>query len=309
MKNKMNLGFSANSVRNVLKNKNWVEIYKNELHTRMKGLNITKFPQCNYAKNINFYLEEGLDTDISHDIKGFIRSYIASWMQISHLKSYSVIKSSCLIKDQLEDSLKILQEYEDIPIGPQGKRIIKETDGSKVTKYFNGNLMIFYSEASISNTLGLFVSELFFAIEAMLRVICIGSCLEFAIKSILPHIVIQHDEIHKTLKRLGKNESEKVTCRLCVLKHKCIRKNQYLILASLYELFYHLRVIKDYRREFYFNDLLSDFIITEYISKGMNILFKLDNIVKRIFSDYMTTPYSLSDHKKRILKLSAQIKN
>ena len=97
-----------------------------------------------------------------------------------------------------------------------------------------------YASYNNKNLLGLFCSELFFAVEAACRVICIGTCLDFAIKSLLSNIIIQHDEVYQTLKRIGHEDSEKVSCITCSNKASCKKIPPMTDIASFYELCYHI---------------------------------------------------------------------
>jgi len=301
--NNSNLGFSVNAINKILNKEKWVEIYKNELISISTKIDSNKISAGSFSKIINPELQKTLAQESKID-KYLIRKTIAKWMQISHLKAFSLFKILPLISDQIKDSLNIYTKFQSIPIGPQEIEVVEKMDNKTCKRWRNGNLMIFFTEASISNTLGMFVSELFFTIESMLRVLCIGNCIEFAIKAIMPDYVIQHDEIHKTLKRLGKSDSDKVSCKICKLNSICSRNDQFSLIAQIYVLFYHLRAIKDYKREFYFNDSLSDFIICHYVHDGLDVLFEIDKFIKRTFNEFLMFPYNLSDIHSQIIKLS-----
>jgi len=304
MKKSRELGFSVNSINSILKDDKWVDIYKNEFMLRSGVLKSSYFKDGLFEKILKSELEISLKDEISDD-PYYIRSNISKWMQIAHLKSFSLFKLVPLVNEQLDSSLKVYKEYQDVPLGPQDKNTLDALNKDAVAKWRDGNLLIFFSEASINNILGLYISELFFSAESMLRIICIGSCIEFSIKAILPNHIIQHEEIHKTLRKLAKEESEKVSCRLCKMNPKCPRMSSYLDLANIYEIIYHLRVLKDYKREFYFNNSLTDFFITIFIAKGLDIIFILDEIIQKIYSNYLMSPYSLRNFYKRAIQIKA----
>lgn len=296
---KTNLGFSAIAIQKMISSPNWVETYREELKSRVADLKVDSFEKDLFISALKEKLYKALESELSTD-EYFVRNSIAEWMQISHLKAFSMFNAIPRILNQLTKTVEIYEQYLDVPIGPQEKTIVKKMDQETVAKWRSGSLMAFYSEASINNVLGTYVSEVFFTTEAMLRIICMGSCVEFAIKTILPNQIIQHDFIHKTLKRLGNESSEKVNCRLCSMNDTCKRKNDFLVIASIYEVFYHLRAIKDYKRAFYFNDNLSEFLISDFIPTGLNVVFSLDEIINNIYSNYLYFPYSLEETYKTV---------
>jgi hypothetical protein len=305
MKNE--LGFSATAIQKMLSNEKWVEIYQSELKTRSESLNAKAFEKGMFNTFLKEKLQKSLASEISKD-EHYIRNGIAKWMQISHLKAFSMFCVMPFVQAQLKKTLEIYTRYHDVPLGPQDGKLVKKMDEEMLEKWRDGNMMIFYGEASINNVLGLYVSEVFFTTEAMLRIICMGSCIEFGIKTILPNQIIQHDEIYKTLKKLSNDDYGKVNCRLCSMNDKCPRRLEFGHLAAVYEVLYHLRAIKDYKREFYFNDSLTDFLIKDFTPVGLNIVFVLDEIINNVYSDFLMFPYTLKDTYKSVRKNSESVK-
>jgi hypothetical protein len=200
----------------------------------------------------------------------------------------------------------IQKEYSDIPIGPQDEETINQMTEEEIRRWHEGNIALAYAGISLTNLYGVFVSELFFTIEAMLRAVCIGSCLGFAIKSIDPKITIQHDEIFKTLRRLG-NEKNSIYCKLCPITEKKCSFEDFSKLADLYELFYHIRAIKDYRKEFYFKEGLQEFLI-DYMKKSFEAACVIDEIMAKLFQDYLGFPLTLKEEKEKIIEIISAIK-
>ena len=275
---------------------------------RTSNLSAIDFPSERFNTSIKPLLEKALENELSESPeKVNIRESIQRWMLISHNKSALLIKLLDLIPKELSESNKIFTHFKDVPIGPQDSDVVEQMNEIERERWHEGNIAISFAGLSINNIVGLFVSELFFTIEAMCRVICIGSCLEFAIKTVLPTTIIQHDEVYKTLKRLGLDSNSKVTCKLCRANQDCSGFDSYSKLASFYELLYHLRVIKDYRLEFYFEKNLTDFLLGEYLTKGFEITSIFDKIMDRLFHSYLRFPVSVADQKEKISMILKQL--
>lgn len=304
-----NLGLSPTAIQSILQKENWVTIYRNELIERTSNLSEINFPAERFKDSIKPSLEKALQKELSESPdKINIRESIRRWMVISHNKSALLIKFLDLIPKELSESKKIIAHFKDVPIGPQDSDVVEQMNENDRKRWHEGSIAFYFAGLSANNIVGLFVSELFFTIEAMCRVICIGSCLEFAIKTVLPTTTIQHDEIYKTLNRLSREANSKVTCKLCPINEDCSRLDSYSKLASIYELLYHLRVIKDYRLEFYFESQLTEFLIGEYLAKGFEITLLFDKIMDRLFHSYLRAPISVADQKEKILKILKQLK-
>ena len=88
----------------------------------------------------------------------------------------------------------------------------------------------------------------------------------------------------------------------------CIGFAGYSKIASIYEVFYHLRVIKDYRLEFYFEEQLTNFLLNEYIAKGFEVTSIFDKVMDRLFHNYLRSPISVADQKEKIFKILEELK-
>lgn len=303
------LGLSPSSVQSVLQRQDWIELYKNELKDRCSELKEVDFPEGYFVAVVKPEMEKALHKELAEESKELdVRRTIQRWRLLSDFKAQSLLRLILLFPHELSLSREITDKYKDVPLGPQESEIVEGKTTEELERWQEGNIAVFFTGTSIKNILGLFVSELFFTVEAMARALCIGSCLEFAIKSVLPAITIQHDEINKTLRRLGNEDKEKVSCKLCSLSENCIRSHAYICISMLYELFYHFRVIKDYRLEFYFKPELIPFLVNEYMQEGFEIICTLDKALDRVFHNYMISPLTLVDHKEKIQKIFREIK-
>ena len=94
---------------------------------------------------------------------------------------------------------------------------------------------------------------------------------------------------------------DNVTCKMCPIVEKCGIES-YLSIAQVYELFYHIRAIKDYRMELYFNTDLISFLLNEHINKGFQALCVNNEVADRLLKGYLVNPLPLSVLKKMVLK-------
>lgn len=295
------LGFSTKSIQSILQKENWVEIYRQELTDRLSALEEIKdaFPKRRFVRVIKPQLDFLEKSNVN------VREPIRRWMLISHSKFYSLLKILSQLPKELSEAEEIGKKYSGVPIGPLDPEIFKQMSKTEIQRWHEGNIILNYTTTSIQNFLGIFVSELFFTIEAMCRAICTGSCLYFAVKSVSPEITIQHNEIFKTLRRLD-NEKNNVSCKLCSLKNKCSIYG-YSKIADVYELFYHIRAVKDYRLEFYFTKKLLKFLFGEYVRKGFQATYIIDTIMNRLFLGYLESPLSLEEETEKIMNILSSL--
>jgi hypothetical protein len=135
----------------------------------------------------------------------------------------------------------------------------------------------------------------------------IGSCIEFALKTIDEKTTIQHKEIYQGLRRMGDLNSEKLVCKLCSFKKNCKKCEDYLILAQIYELYYHLRVIKDYKKEFWNMSFTMSLFNERNLNHMFNIVMKVEQIEDRINRDYWVSPFNISRDNDEIYSILQQI--
>ena len=100
---------------------------------------------------------------------------------------------------------------------------------------------------------------------------------------------------------LAGEDGDNVTCKMCPIIEECGIES-YLSIAQVYELFYHIRAIKDYRMEFYFNADLLSFLVNEYLDKGFQALCIMDEVSDRLLKDYLINPLPLSVLKEMVLR-------
>lgn len=302
------LGLSANSVQKILQNKNWVEIYRERLSNCHSIITETRSPSNLFSDVIEPQLVISLGIDHpKKEVDKIIRDNLQKWSLLFSYKYQFLIRLQQLIPEEVADTKKIQNFYSDVPLGPLDTDIFEKLSFNDRIKWSEGSKVVHFKNTSLKNFIGIFVSEEFFITEAMCRVILIGTCYEFALKSILPNTVIQHDEIYKTLKRLGSKKHDKVACKMCIVNEQCIQRDIFLELAQLYCLLYHLRVIKDYKMDFFNNRDFTNFLLNDFFIKSFEITCNFEKIIDKNFSKYWWSPSSLDIDSRDILRIIQKI--
>lgn len=289
----MNLGISAQSVQSLISKSNWANIYCDEFQKRLNDLKNCSFPEKYFYNSILDLLKNSYENEQ-------IRSILQKWMLIADYKAQTLIMILSLIPEQHKKFEDIRKEYKEVPLGPQEASIIDKMSEQDRQAWHEGNIAISFTATSQINLFSLFVSELFFSAEAYCRAICIGSCLEFAHKALTPTVTTQHDEVYKALKKLGDKKGDNIACKICMSKNICKKNESYQKLSAMYELLYHLRTIKDYKLEFYFDKDFISFLIQQVIPNGIIVLSAFDETKRKIFLNYLNSPFSLSELYKKI---------
>lgn len=285
------LNLSAHSVQKILQNDKWVDVYRKHLDNCHSQIIESRFPMNIFPDIIKPQLVKTLKIDHSNqDVDFLIRTNLQKWSLLSCYKYQFLIRLQQLIPLEIDDTKKIRDFYSDVPLGPIEHAIFEKLSEDNRIKWSEGSKMVYFKDSSLKNFIGIFVSEEFFITEAMCRVLLIGTCFEFALKSILPNTVLQHDEIHKTLKRLGSKKHDKVACKMCGVNKECIQRDIFLDLANFYCLLYHLRVIKDYKMDFFDNPDFTHFLLNDFFTKGFEITCNLENMINKNFAGYWSSP-------------------
>jgi hypothetical protein len=239
-------------------------------------------------------LKDTLKSEFSEDeLANKIYHTFDKWSWLYQLKSSFLIRLQFLIPQEMKELSEFKEEFKNIPSGPVNQSIFESMSFEEKTRYLDANKLLPFKNYSTKELMGICVSEHFFHFESMCRLICIGSCFEFALKSILAKNAIQHDEIYKTMNRLNNPKKDKESCIFCPIKSQCNGKPYFLILSNIYVLFYHLRVIKDYKIQFFSNRDFYKFLIKDFLIKGFKLSSQTEKIVNKIYSGYVFSPFLL----------------
>ena len=278
----------------------WVETYFKLFEETVNNLEACEFPNDDLLK-IRILEPMGLEY---LDYRGEFQRWmlIASYKNKSLLKAFHDLDSNLRLHDLAQS------KYAGIELGPIPEDMAKSLSEKDLDTIRDANVILGYTTVSILNTCGQFVSEMFFSFESMCRVICMSSCLEIFLKTITPNISLQHQDISKALNRLSKPERDRVLCKMCKadIFCKCYPVFQYL--ADFYSLLYHMRVIRDYRKEYYMAEGLASNLINKYLSVGFRAVCKADKIMEKSIGNRMRSPISISDEKENIENILSKLK-
>ena len=81
-----------------------------------------------------------------------------------------------------------------------------------------------------------------------------------------------------------------------------------MIETDNYLLLYHMRVIRDYRKEYYMAEGLASNLINKYLSAGFRAVCKADKIMEKSIGNRMRSPISISDEKENIENILSKLK-
>ncbi len=296
------MGLSPGSVQSIIDSKKAVERYQHRLDYCYAYLSENNFPDKHFQQQIEPELVSILKKNGKSKkcIQKEIRETNRRWGFLALTKSQFLIRLNHLIPEEL-DSAKWVNTYcHDVPFGCVTKDATDKLTPEQIQRWSDGNLLMYHKNSSYINLTGVLLSENFFVIETLCRTILFGSCLEFALKSLDEKTTVQHKEIYQSLKRMGDANSDKIICKLCSFNKRCKKCADFLILAQVYELFYHLRVIKDYKMEFWDMELFSPLFSQKNLEYMFNIVIKVQQIDTRIYNGYWRSPFHLYKDNQRI---------
>jgi len=305
------LGLSPNAVQSILDSKNPIERYQHRLEHCYAYLSENNFPDKHFKQLIEPELISILKKNGKSKkvIQKVIRESIRRWALLSQTKAQFLIRLHQLIPEELLTARKINSYYKDVPHGCVKSKKAKNMTIEDIQRWHEGNLLMAFKNSSYINLVGVLFSEQFFAVETMCRMILIGSCIEFSLKSIDEKTTIQHKEIYQSLRRMGDLDNDKLVCKICSFKKHCRKCEDYLILAQVYELYYHLRVIKDYKKDFWSSPLISSLFTKDNLNHMFGIVMKVEQIEDRINNGYWLSPFRISRDNDEINTLLQKISN
>lgn len=294
-----NLSFSPNSVSKLISNPNWVHALAIEYERVTKKINTSEYPDKDlFEERI---INSGGINYLEH------RESVRRWMELAWHKGRSLFT----ILDQIPTALKLetaaQSEYGAISLGPIDSDMAKTLDDKQRSRIRDANIIRGYSRCAILNTCGYYISELFFSFEAMCRVICMGSCLELFYKTILPNITVQHKDLFDALNLLSRDSHEKLSCRMCLANEVCYSLEIFRHLRDFYLLIYHLRIVRDYKTEFYYSNELATKLLDTFVPLGFDVICKTEKLMSQSIGNRMISPLSLSQEKNHINRIKEEL--
>ncbi len=288
------------SVTKMISDPQWVDHFFNEFDSAAK-----KLLENNYSDDDLFSKRILNAGDISYLQ---YRESIRRWMELAWRKGRSLLTIFDHLPNDLERNSIAQSRFGHIELGPIDSDVAERLTNSELDEMRDASIIRGYSRDAILNTCGYFISELFFSFESMCRVICMGSCLEIFLKTTSPKITLQHTDIFKALNQLSKHPDYKIACQICKASMVCESFEIFKSLRDFYLLIYHLRVIRDYKTEYYSASNLANKLLDIFLPLGFDVICKTESLMSLSIGNKMHFPISLSDEKSHIERITSLLK-
>lgn len=300
-----NLGFTVNAVEQVLARLEHIAIYQSTLGLHLDNLKQSEMRsfESYFRDNILFAL--GQDQNV-HFRRREIREKIRKWMYMSIMKFDLLLALPEMISIFEGRHQASLQKYAGIPLGPIEEDVVNSMDASNRAQLRDANVTISHFSATIHGLLITWVSSSFLSLEYICRAICYCTCYQFLLASLQKPSVVQHQQVYKTLRRLAAKEKRSEACVNCPIISKC----QLHILdpiIGLYEVFYHLRVICDYKGLIFSNPNIQTFIRNEFVPKSLEALILADQSMEVFSAGYLRSPLSFKERSELFPSLKSNV--
>lgn len=296
--------FSPKSVESILNDPNWIDFYDEKINYCLNNLNPSEFPESFLKTVIEPHLINILSKETNDNIHQLIFATAQNWGLQSTFKSEFLIRLLQIIPNELKALSDLEQRYKNVPIGSISDEIFKDKSNTERKTWFDVSNLIMHRKTCSCHFTSLFFSESFFVFEAFLRTIAMSSCLEFALKTIIPNTVIQHKEIYQVINRKCQtNDNNKIACLICPMANKCSENHAYRHLNEAYLLLYHLRVIKDYKLNYHDSEVLSKIANRNFIERIFKIICITEEIQIQLFKNFWNFPRTIKESSQIIFSL------
>jgi len=293
------LSFNPNSVSKLVAARDWVHAFSAEYERVAKALIVCDYPDVDlFEQRI---IVSGRNTYKEH------REAIRRWMLLAWHKGRSLFTVLQTLPTSLKLETAARSQFGDVELGPIDSDAAAALDQSQLSRSRDANIIMGYSRDAILNCCGYFISELFFSFEAMSRVVCMGSCLQFFYRTILPNVTVQHKDVFDALSCLSSDSREKVACRMCRASDVCCSAQVFRCLKDFYLRLYHLRVIRDYKTEFYTTEGLAEALLNTLVPLGLEVIFKTELFMSQSIGNRMHFPLSLSQERSHIDRIKFEL--
>jgi hypothetical protein len=295
-----NLHLSPNSVTKLLSDESWVGTYFDYFKEAANNIEKCELPDDDLLKRR--ILEPMGIRYLDY------RSDFQRWMLIAHYKNKSLLKAFHDLDNNLESYNSAKDKYAGVKLGPIPQDVAQNLSEKELSTIRDANIILSYTAISILNTCGHFISEIFFSFESMCRVICMASCLEIFLKTVTPNVSIQHQDISKALNRLSNPERDRVLCKMCKADSCCKSSDIFKYLSDFYMLLYHMRVIRDYHKEYYMAKDLAAKLIDQFLIDGFKAICKTEKLMEKTIGNRMVSPLPISDEKEKVTNILLKLK-
>lgn len=300
-----NLGFTVNAVEQVLARSGYIAIYQSALKLHLDNLKRSEIRSFDsYFKDyILFTLRQNPNFQFG---RREIREKIRKWMYVSVMK-FDLLLSLPEIINIFDGGYKAsLQKYAGIPLGPIDEDVVNSLDDSNRARLRDANVTISHFSSTIHGLLIILVSSSFLSLEYICRAICYCTCYQFLVASLQNPHVVQHQQVYKTLHRLAAKEKQSNACINCPIISKC-QLHVLDPIIGLYEIFYHLRVICDYKSLIFSEPDFQLFIRNEFLPKSIEALILADQSLEVFSAGYLKSPVSFKERSERLPSLKANV--
>lgn len=199
-----------------------------------------------------------------------------------------------------------LQKYAGIPLGPIDEDLVNSMDASNRARLRDANVTISHFSSTINGLLVAWVSSSFLSLEYICRAICYCTCYQFLLASLQRPSVVQHQQVYKTLHHLAAKEKRSDACINCPILSKCQLQALDPIIG-LYEVFYHLRVICDYKGMIFSKPDIQTFIRNEFVPKSLEALILADQSMEVFSAGYLRSPLSFKERSELLPSLKSNV--
>jgi len=243
-------------------NNNILKYLNEELNIADYRTNISKLGRLIFSK---FSYMVSMLNDIENKIEKFKKNLVLEYKGVPYEKFWE------------EDAYEIFKNNVDD---------VEEIRSITIRNYIYSN--------ELSSYISKIANEWFFIIENICKIYCGFTCYEFAVK-LATHKIINHGDVHKTLKRLSKEKKEKVQCIVCKNKGNCKFKFDFKMLANIYAYSMRIRQLADYTEQMQHNTSLSNFVINRYSKLLIQLVTELDEQIWFVLQGFLVTPLELKD--------------
>jgi hypothetical protein len=299
------LGFTVGAVNEMLKRSDYAEVYRTTMRSHLAA-----FRQVD-SRSFASYFTNHVLSELSHSSKpacerGEIREKIRKWMYLSTMKFDLLLalpEFITLVEKRCEAASHI---YEGLPLGPVDEDSLEAVaeDGRK--RLSEANQAIGHLNSTKAGLLVTWISSSFLSLEYICRTICYCACYGLLSESLRSPSTIQHQQVYKVLRRLETSNKQSDSCSGCPLLHQC----QFSILTpliGLYEVFYHLRVIGDYKDLVMARPDVQALIRNDFVPLSLETLLLAEEFMEVLSSGYLRSPLSFRQRSVLVPGLVAKV--
>lgn len=293
------LSLNPNSVSRLVAARDWIDAFSSEYERVAKALILCDYPDEDlFEQRI---IVSGRNVYKEH------REAVRRWMMLAWHKGRSLFTALQQLPLALNLETAARSQFEDVELGPIDSDVAAALDQSQLSRIRDANIIMGYSRDAILNCCGYFISELFFSFEAMSRVICMGSCLQFFYRTILPNVTVQHKDVFDALNSLSADSRDRISCRMCRASDVCCSGQVFRCLRDFYLLAYHLRVIRDYKTQFYSTDGLAEALLNTVVPLGLEVVYRTEAFMSQSIGNRMRFPLLLSQQRGYIDRIKSEL--